>query len=95
MHGRHKTFDIYVLLKVIYACECDISKTDSPNSFKLEICFSYYLENRIFDFGPSVINNMAAIELSKMYAMDNSMESNIFRTISPIHLKLEICFHII
>ena len=83
------------MLKVIYACECYISKTDSPNSFKLEICFSYYLENRRFDFGPSVKNKMATIELLKMYAIDNPWESNIFRTISPIHLKLEICFHII
>ena len=28
----------YVLLKVIYACECDIFTTVSPINFKLEIC---------------------------------------------------------
>ena len=56
---------------------------------------SYYLENRCFDFGPSVKNKIAAIELLKMFAMDNPCESGIFRTISPIHFKLEICFDII
>ena len=93
--GCHKTLEIYVLSKVIYACECDISKAVSPISFKLEICFSYYLENRRFDFGPSVKNKIAAIELLKMFAMDNPCESGILRTISPIHFKLEICFDII
>ena len=87
--------EIYVLSKVIYACECDISKAVSPISFKLEICFPYYLENRRFDFRPSVKNKIAAIELLKMFAMDNPCESGIFRTISPIHFKLEFCFDII
>ena len=57
--GRHKTLEIYLLSKVIYACECDISKAVSQISFKLEICFSYYQENRRFDFGPSVKNKIA------------------------------------
>ena len=35
--ANHKTFEIYVLLKVLYVCECDISKTVSSISFKLEI----------------------------------------------------------
>ena len=38
---------------------------------------------------------MAAIELVKMYAMDNPCESDIFRTISPVYFKLKISFHII
>ena len=35
----HRTFKIYVLLKVVYACERNIFKTISQIDFKLEICF--------------------------------------------------------
>ena len=36
---NHRTFKMYVLFKVIYACERDIFKTVSQIDFKLEICF--------------------------------------------------------
>ena len=48
---------------------------------------------RRFDFAPSVKNKIAAIELLEMFAVDNPCESGIFRTISPIHFKLEICLY--
>ena len=37
--GRHRMFKIYVLFKVIYACERDIFKTVSAIDFKLEKIF--------------------------------------------------------
>ena len=39
---------------------------------------------------------MAAIELLKyMYCQNYACERDIFKTVSPIDFKLEICFHII
>ena len=36
---RHQTFKIYVLLKVIYACERVMFETIFPIDYKLENCF--------------------------------------------------------
>ena len=74
-------------------CERDFFRTISPIYFKL--CFHIIQRTDIIDFGPSTKNKMAAIELVKMYAIYNPCESDIFRTISPVYFKLEICFHII
>ena len=47
------------------------------------------------DFGPSAKTKMAAIELFNMYAIVTPCECDIFRIVSPIDFKFEICFHII
>ena len=47
--GRHQTFKIYLLLKVIYACERDIFEVDWGNNFKQNL-FSFSLEDGHYQF---------------------------------------------
>ena len=80
---------MYVLLKVIYACEPDIFKTVSPINFTLEICFHNVQRTDAIDFGPSAENKMAAIKIIKIVC-----ERNIFTMVSPIDFKFDLWSHI-
>ena len=55
----------YVLLKVIYGCECNMLKTVSPMDLKLDNCFHIIYRTDAIDFWPSAKNKMTDIQILK------------------------------